>query len=90
MKQNSKLVSAGALEMYALGCIDKEDLEWILQKRFSELTAEELQYIRDVADDYERYAAMMRKKYESRFIRNIPDDSEIPNITINIYNQYFK
>lgn len=44
-----------ALEMYALGTISKEDLEYLLQRPFESLTKEELNFIGCTQKDYDAW-----------------------------------
>ena len=44
-----------ALEMYALGTISKEDLEYLLQRPFEALTEEELAFIDSTEKDFEAW-----------------------------------
>ena len=44
-----------ALEMYALGTISKEDLEYLLQRPFEALTEEEHAFIDSTEKDFEAW-----------------------------------
>ena len=49
-----------ALDLYALCGISKEDVEYLLKRKFSDLTQEELDYIQNVIDDYNSYVESMQ------------------------------
>lgn len=44
-----------ALEMYALGTISKEDLEYLLQRPFESLTEEELAFIDSTEKEFDAW-----------------------------------
>lgn len=51
-----------ALDMFALGAISEEDVELVLDRSFSSLSREELDYIESVREDYENWLAEQRLK----------------------------
>jgi len=60
-----------ALEMYALGAISEEDVEYLLNKSFSTLSEEENQYIEATQKDYEEWLVEQQIKDYSRQIVNV-------------------
>ena len=60
-----------ALEMYALGAISEEDVEYLLNKQFSTLSEEEKQHIEATQKDYEEWLVEQQIKDYSRQIVNV-------------------
>lgn len=52
-----------ALSMYALGCIDDEDLEYLIGRDSSSFTDEERKYVDDLSEDYDNYIQQQLNKH---------------------------
>lgn len=74
-----------ALEMYALGAISEEDVEYLLNKPFSTLSEEEKQHIEATQKDYEEWLVEQQIKDYSRQIVNVfINPVIINNLIINV------
>ena len=91
-KLNTRLVSASYLEMYAIGCISKSDLEYILKRSFKSLTQEELDYINHI----KKTRGYSYRHADGGLDLGHPLDVQVDiqtedlTVSISIYNKYFK
>ena len=91
-KLNTRLVSASYLEMYAIGCISRSDLEYILKRSFKSLTQEELDYINYIKKSRGHSYRQANGGVELGHPLDVQLDiqTEDFDISISIYNKYFK